>query len=76
LIAIRSTRHGLALPKAAAIVTGLGIAVGLAMAAPVHAASPGTAASRIVAARHHKEPESRHTRHRGGPLPAERHSGR
>jgi hypothetical protein len=76
LIAIRSTRRGFTLPKAAAIVAGLGIAVGLAMAAPVHAASPSTAASRIVAARHHKEPEGRRLRHHGGPRPAERHSGR
>jgi hypothetical protein len=52
------------LPKAAAMVAGLGIAAGLALAAPVRAASPSTAASRIVEARHHKKPGAGHARHR------------
>jgi hypothetical protein len=76
LIVNRSTTRGFTLPRAAALVTGLGVAAGLAVAAPVHAASPSTAASRIVAARHHKEPDGRQMRHRTSPRPAERHSGR
>jgi hypothetical protein len=76
LIVNRSTTRGFTLPRAAALVTGLGIAVGLAVAAPVHAASPSTAASRIVAARHHKKPGGRQVRHRTSPRPAEHHPGR
>jgi hypothetical protein len=56
---VRTTTRSLALPKAVAIVAGLGAAVGLAMAAPVRAASPSTAASRIVQARHDKAAERR-----------------
>ncbi len=52
----RTSTRSLALPKAAAVVAGLGVAVGLAVAAPVRAASPSTAASRIVEARHHRLP--------------------
>jgi hypothetical protein len=76
LLVVRNSTRSFALSKAAAVVVGLGIAAGLAVAAPVHAASPSTAASRIVAARLHHKPGGRQVRHRTGPRPAERHSGR
>ncbi|GAA4485490.1 hypothetical protein GCM10023191_010250 [Actinoallomurus oryzae] len=55
--------RGSALPKAVAVLAGLGAAAGLALAAPARAASPSTAAARIVAARHHKKPGTGHRRH-------------
>jgi hypothetical protein len=64
LIVVRNSTRSSALPKAAAMVAGLGVAAGLAVAAPARAASPSTAASRIVDAHHHKDPAGDQQKHR------------
>jgi hypothetical protein len=66
LIVARTTSQGPVVPKAVAIVLGLGLVVGLAVTAPGHAATPSAAASRIVGAYHHKKPiDGRHRTEHG-----------
>jgi hypothetical protein len=67
LIVARTPTRGFTVPKAVALVAGLGVAAGLALTAPVHAACPSAVAERLVAARqHHDKPDGAHVGHRTG----------
>jgi hypothetical protein len=65
LIVARTPTRGFTVPRAVALVAGIGLAVGLALTAPVHAACPSAAAQRLVTARqHHDKPDGAHAHHR------------